>query len=218
MMKKRKITKTAPVYGGIILFFTVSLILLVLNAPVGASSSDAKSTDKNTKPRGGFINGGMLYHIGAGFLSLPYGEAHGLSSGLGGRLAFTVLPGFRIGGMGFNTGFDFKSANNGSNVNLRFGGLTAEYGQNIGSGRLSLGILLGGGLLRTLFIHEVINGRAIVSLDTYNTMVAMPMLIGELPLGEKISVALMGDWILGSRIAAGHGYGPRFHLGVLFNR
>jgi hypothetical protein len=213
-MQHRVIRGKAAAHG----WMAVCLILLTTTAPTCAFSSDSLPAGKNEKPRGRFINGGMFYHLGAGFVALPYGEVRGLSSGVGGRLAFTILPGFRIGGMGFNTGFDFKSAGNGSYVNLRFGGLTAEYGRSIGSGRISLGMLLGGGVLRTLFIHEMIDGRAIVSLDKFGTMIAMPMLIGEVPLGEKISVALMGDWILGSRIAAGHSYGPRFHLGMLFNR
>jgi len=173
-------------------------------------------------PRPGHVlSGGMFYHVGAGVVSAGPENITGLSTGLGGRIAFTVLQRLRIGGIGFNTGFNYRSAAgiDGSYVNLKFGGLTAEFGITFKALRISPGICIGGGALRHLNIvgiHD--DGKKLVTYEKNGTVIVMPMLLFEYAATESISVAWMGDWIFGTQIVSGNSFGPRAHIGVLFNR
>lgn len=170
--------------------------------------------------RKSFLSGGMFYHVGAGEVVSSFGRAAGLSSGLGGRVAFTVLPWLRAGGMGFSTGFSYSSlpGEADSSVVMGFGGLTGEFLFPAAMMTFSAGLLLGGGTLRQLHVIDRAAGLKTVSLEDTGTLVVMPYVLIELPVGGHFSLALLGDWVLGNRIADGWSYGPRIHLGALFNR
>lgn len=169
--------------------------------------------------RSPFFNGGMLYHGGYG--AVAYGSGiTGYANGLGGRLALAVLPNLRIGGAGFATGFAYASAGvTESSFGIGFGGLTAEAFFDIRPVRISVGVLAGGGAVRLLHVESVNgDGTRTVRMEHTASIIAMPYLIGEIPLGEVISLAFMADWVFGSRIAGGYSYGGRLHIGLLFNR
>jgi hypothetical protein len=162
----------------------------------------------------------MLYHVGMGSVTIPGGKVQGLAMGLGGRAAFTITPHFRIGGMGFNTGFDYETTHlvKGSYVNLKFGGLTVEYMVHIKKLRVSPGALAGGGSVQYLHILGEQHDVKMVLFEKTGTFIFMPYLLTEIPISKSVSVAIMGDWILGTRICDGISYGPRVHVGVLFGR
>lgn len=164
--------------------------------------------------------GGMFYHLGVGRVTLPDGEARGAGAGLGGRIAFGLTPSFRVGGMGFSTGFDYRSRVGlpQSLFSLRCGGLTAEYGIVLSALRFSAGVLVGGGSTRNLHIHEQRADTLTVTYRRDATMILMPLALAEYRVRTAMSLAVMVDWILGTAIGLGRSYGPRVNIGVLFER
>ncbi|MBI4977906.1 MAG: hypothetical protein HZC28_10500 [Spirochaetes bacterium] len=167
-----------------------------------------------------FLNGGMFYHAGYGDVRSPFGDISGLSAGLGGRLAFSVLPWLRAGGMGFASGFDYNGPGlPGSYCSIGAGGATVEAFTAFGPVVCSIGMLAGGGTIRQL--HIISNQSAGVSTVSYTstgTFIAVPFCIIEMPVTPAFSIAVMADWLFGTRIISGSSYGPRVHLGILFNR
>ncbi|MEK6796378.1 MAG: hypothetical protein AABZ39_16495 [Spirochaetota bacterium] len=180
-----------------------------------ASSSFIVAAEERTP----FFNGGMFYHGGYG--SIAYGSGiNGYANGLGGRLALALLPNLRIGGMGFASSFSYTSAGvSDSYYSVGFGGMTAEAHLSFHPIRFSLGALVGGGAIRQLHV-ETVNGDSsrTVRLEHYASFILMPYLITEFVISDVISIALMADWVLGSRFAGGYSYGQRIHIGLLFNR
>jgi hypothetical protein len=205
------------------------VIALILGASIAAQSmvrtpattqqSDTIVTKTSARHMPPFI-GGMFFHCGLGSIRLTDQHAAGLTTGVGGKLAFLVLPRLRIGGMGFNSGFEFTSSTalKGSYATVRCGGLTAEYTQVFGAVRIAGGCLLGGGSVQLLQLHEQIDTRTIASYSKTATMIALPTIGVEVKLTPKLNLATMFDWMLGSAIAGGNSFGPQLHCGILFNR
>ena len=162
----------------------------------------------------------MLYHAGAGNVTFGSETIRGTVRGLGGRIAFFVTDAIRLGGMGFNTGFEYQSEQNTtkSYVSLRFGGLTADYSLFLKNVRISTGVLLGGGGINHLHIISEQDLQKLVTYRKYGTFIIMPLLAAEVPVKENLSIALMKDVILGTNIIDGKLYGPRLHIGILFSR
>jgi len=162
----------------------------------------------------------MFYHVGAGRIRMDTGIASGISRGLGGRIAFSVSPRIRIGAMGFSTGFTYRSvsAGKGSYVDLSFGGITLEYGIPLKRVRISGGLLAGMGTARQLHIIGEETNLKIVTYEKYTTWIFMPMGLLEVQVSESLSLAFLADWVTGTALIAGKSYGPRIHIGLLFNR
>lgn len=169
---------------------------------------------------GRFLNGGMFYHVGAGEIRMNSHKKAGLSKGLGGRIALTVAKGIRVGAMGFSTEFTYRNESEikGSYAGLGFGGITLEAIFPIGRAWLSGGFLAGMGSVRHLHIISQEGDQKTVTYERYATWIFMPLILAEFPLNRSISLAVMADWILGTKIAQGRSFGPRLHVGLLFNR
>lgn len=167
------------------------------------------------------FNGGMLYHLGPAKISSDHGNMDGLTMGLGGRIAFNLGPSLRVGGMGFGSGFSYESVSgaDGSFVRLKGGGMTAEYVLSfMDQLRLSLGVLAGMGSLHHLHVISDNGDTKLVADDKYRTAIGSPILLVEYLFGKSLALCLMGNWLLGNKIASGKSFGPCFHIGILFNR
>jgi len=141
--------------------------------------------------------------------------------GLGGRLAFCLTPSVRLGGMGFNSGFTYESNSNGlgSYVNLKAGGITAEYLFTLSKHlRMSFGFLAGGGNLYHLDIISDNGSNKLVTYEKYSTFIVSPLSLFEFLFGKSYSIVLISNWIFGNKIIFGYSYGPCLHIGILFNK
>lgn len=165
------------------------------------------------------MNGGMLFHIGTARAAFSGLAPEGINLGLGGRAAFTVLPWLRLGGMGFSTRFVYATSfvAMGSYAEAGLGGLTAEFLWDTGYTRLSAGFMAGGGSVTRMHVQSVMGDSLVVRYESIASFVFSPLVMAEFPLTDSLSFAVMADWIFMPSLE-GPSYGPRFHLGVLFNR
>ena len=162
--------------------------------------------------------GGMLYQVGWSQISTYQGEISGLSTGLGGKLAFYIVPSFRIGAMGFSNSlrYDTSLHTPSSYITLGAGGITMEMVWNTEVFRIVPGLMLGGGSFEYLNIISGDSEEKIVNYDKYPSFLFVPSLSLEIPISNKISTVLMADWIFGNSVISGNNYGPTLRLGILF--
>lgn len=163
-------------------------------------------------------HGGMLYHIGHLSLSTPSGTVQGFATGLGGRLAFPVLPRLRLGGYGFSSEANPKP--HGTHLRVSAGGVIAESPIPIGRLHLSPGLFLGIGNGRSLRILGTNpDGTVTASLHRFAPMAfAAPYILAELPLRGRLRLAIMADGLFAYPTSESPSLGPRLHLGGLFSR
>jgi len=162
--------------------------------------------------------GGMLYQVGWSKVLTFQGEVSGISTGLGGKLAFYILPSFRVGAMGFsnNLRYDTSLHTPSSYISLGAGGITMEMVWNTETFRVVPGLMFGGGSFEYLNIISGEGDEKVVNYDKYSSFLFSPLLSVEVPLSNKISTVFMADWIFGNSVIAGNNYGPGLRLGVLF--
>jgi hypothetical protein len=174
----------------------------------------------NASPRNGIhYKGGMQYHVRYAKLNLPETSLSAAGTGLGGRAAFYIVPNLRIGGMGFKSSWSYSTPVEKNNfVEIGFGGITLEYIVSIKKFALSAGICGGGG--RVKYLHSIIRGTpySTVRYESKASMIVQPILTTEYKLTEKISAAVMFDWLYAQALPVSNHCAPAVHLGILFGR
>ncbi|NLG17076.1 MAG: hypothetical protein GX556_07080 [Fibrobacter sp.] len=210
MIFKPVITRNSR-HNPLLLTFILFTLSIMFSHTVNAGPDTSKQ----------ILNGGMFYHLGPAQISSDHGNIDGLTMGLGGRIAFNLGRSLRVGGMGFGSGFSYKSASgaDGSFVRLKGGGITAEYVLSFSDQlRLSLGVLAGMGSLHHLHVISDNGDTMFVTNDKYGTAIGSPILLFEYLFGRSYALCFMGNWLMGNKIASGKSFGPCFHIGILFNR
>lgn len=193
----------------ITVLFTIVALFLTGNITI----SYARGQDKDIS-----FCGGMFYRAGWCRIETPAGEISGFSPGLGGKLGFFLSPSFRLGAMGFSGSLRYDKGVHApsSYISTGAGGLSAEFVRHMHAMRFAAGVMMGGGRLEHLHIIAVNEGSNTVSYEDYSTFLIAPVLSLEYPLSEKITAALMADWLFGNAVIAGKHYGPSLRLGILF--
>lgn len=167
------------------------------------------------------FGGGMGVHFQYADIQTDYGEPEGLAWGLGGRFHFNIGQHFRIGTLGSTWQLSYHNPGlQGSYYELGYGGLTAEYLLPLLSGRIGLGVLVGGGVVTNL---HVISKNSLDSISAvykhFPTMIFSPMLTYEYPLTKIISVMGTLDYLMGNHLGNNQRTGsPGLRVCVIFNK
>lgn len=165
--------------------------------------------------------GGMFVH--GGYISnLRIDQSvSGPVSGIGGKLAFFISPYFRIGTEGYASTYNYSDAT--GFYKLGWGGLLAEYMLGNGKAIPVLGLTIGGGKIKDLYILEGKDGDRLPDnaiYQVYTVAIVAPYVSIEYALKENIRLTAKVDYVTSiTRDAVAHfAEGPRFYLGVLFVR
>ena len=183
------------------------LLILTINSVI-ASEHEASPS----------FAGGMFYHLSWSHISTYRGDVSGISTGLGGKLAFYISPNFRIGATGFSSNLLYDRAlhSPSSYITTGAGGITMEMVWNTGTFRIAPGIMFGGGSFEQLNIISEDGEENTVNYDQYSSFLVAPQFSVEVPMSNKISVAIMADWIYGNSVIQGNNFGPSLRMGILF--
>jgi hypothetical protein len=188
-------------------FLIITLFLLAFPAILHAAGN------------GIHYKGGMQYHVRYAKLDLPETSIASIGSGLGGRAAFNISPHLRIGGMGFRSHWTYSTDIEKSNfVEIGFGGISLEYVISFKLFAITAGFCGGGG--RVNYLHSISrnNPFSVVRYESKTTMIVQPMISTEYKLTEKISAAVMFDWLYAKALPVDNHFAPAIHLGILFGR
>ncbi len=166
------------------------------------------------------FGGGMAVQGGLVSINLPSDNATGFMTGVGGRLHFYTGNYVRIGGGGATVNLAYSQDSlKGSYYSMGYGGLTCEGSLPYRKWRFSAGALVGGGAFTNLDIRSKSGDTISATFLHHSTFIAGPILTLERSITHSISLMIMGDYLLGSMLGSGHSLGgPKFHIGVLFNK
>jgi hypothetical protein len=169
--------------------------------------------------KGFHYKGGMQFHVRYAKLNLPESSIESIGSGLGGRAAFYISPHLRIGGMGFTSHWTYSNVYEKRNfVEIGFGGITLEYVFSFKLFAITAGLCGGGGRVTSLHSITRNNPFSIVRYDSKTSIIVQPMLSTEYKLTERISAAMMLDWLYARALPVDNHFAPAIHLGILFGK
>ncbi len=207
------------------------------------SSTKSGSQPKQHKKVVTGFSGGMMIHIGYAFSSNPeqlFGNksiseivtemsdlpSDGVTLGLGGMIRLHLLDHIHLGGEGHVSTMPLMKT--GSNIRTGWGGALCDYYFHAGNTRPLLGLLVGGGKMRRLYVpedpEEVIGDEVVLnsSYTTTSFFLLDPYVGIEIGLG-KISLLIKADYALPFSSATEVNWsnfvspsGPRLYVGVLF--
>ncbi len=193
------------------LFSLVALICLV--APFSGATA-----------KGLAYIGGMMVHCGyssGGELSVPGGDmidVKGVSTGIGGRLLFSINDHLRLGSEGYVSNIGYGDRRTAS---IGWGGIAADYGAQWGKFRPNVGVTVGGGSYKNICVVELSQGNDVVQpvvWNSYSMLVVVPYVGVEYSLTQKIKIYSRVDCITAP--ASSHrdfASGPKLHLGFMFS-
>lgn len=214
----------------------IGLLLLVVglvcSMPLVAAKPISISHDTLSTPRvyRGF-SGGMLLHTGYMYGTNPHAPStpNGAVWGLGGALRVHLWDHLRVGGEGFVSNMPVALTNaasvleKGSYVRNGFGGVLVESCWELDKVWPYIGLTIGGGAQRSLYIVEgsqedwQSESDAVFNKQSY--MMLNPHVGAELVLTSHVHVILRADYMLPiyrEGLLAPHG--PRIYIGFMFCR
>jgi hypothetical protein len=176
----------------------------------------SQSVDKPT-----VFTGGMFLHTGFLQNSRSAEPINGLCSGIGGQGFFHLGKHFRLGSEGY--GSTFRYGKNPGYYKMGWGGVLTGYQWRVGRFKPMISLTIGGGKVHDLYL---IDGDVNDNLPdqtvyrVYSHMLTVPALSLHYALKKKINLAFKADFALpvGAGKEGNFTYGPRFYLGVLFNK
>lgn len=167
------------------------------------------------------FRGGMFLHAGYISNQSDFPTVNGITTGIGGKITFRLGKHFRAGTEGYVTTYAYE--NNEGQYKLGWGGLLAEY--QFSDRRLApvLGLTVGGGKIRDLYMiggnfYDNLTDEAIYK--TYGAFIVNPHFSLEYRLTNNINFVGKIDYMLfpGSEYPDYIAKGPRLYLGILFMR
>lgn len=165
------------------------------------------------------FTGGMYPNIGYISNDQDFAHVDGITTGIGGKLAFYITNHFRFGTEGYATTYNYPDEK--GFYKLGWGGAVIEYYTEITNFGFAAGATIGAGSIKDLYLLDAnTNDRepdeAIYEKQTF--FVLAPNVSVEYILTEKIRFAIKTDYI----IAPGRGVemmtakGPKLYFGILF--
>jgi len=174
---------------------------------------------KNEKSK--VFTGGMMLHTSYLQNADAARNLFGMGYGLGGQMSFYVSNRFRLGMEGFTS---TKNRNDDLGFyKISWGGFTGAY--ELGQNRLHIvpAITAGGGKVKDLFFLSVDDTDRLpdeVIYLVFSDFLVYPSLTLEYSLRSKLTLLLRSDFLFPvfSENRSDFAYGPRFYVGILFNR
>lgn len=173
------------------------------------------------KPEQKLFKGGMMLHTSYLQTADIEREVSGIGYGLGGQMTFYLSPRFRLGAEGFTS--TKNRPNDLGFYKMSWGGVTFNYELGKGKTRVVPGVVAGGGKIRDLFM---ITGSSADHLPdeivylVFSDFLLYPSLAVEFSLKAKLTPLVRVDWVMPifSDNPNDFAYGPRFYVGMFFNR
>jgi hypothetical protein len=161
----------------------------------------------------------MFFQTGYARLSEKVGDIEGFMPGLGGRLHFYIGNYVRLGGAGASTKLTYEDPGAGkSSFRLSYGGATVEGSIPVWRFRFSEGVFAGQGNIDHLHILQKNDILVLSELRQYSTFVISPLSTIEFSIVRSIAVMVAADFPFGTFAQRTSLGGPRFHVGVIFNK
>ena len=190
-------------------------IVLLLSIPL-IFIKYAYSQSENTK----LFTGGMFIHMGYITNGRATANINGITTGLGGKLAFYTGHHFRIGSEGYSSTYNYEDGK--GFYKLGWGGIVTEYYYRKNNTAFSVGLTTGGGRVQDLYLtqgHTTDRNEDTVIYEKQSVLLLTPSTSIEYLLSEKIRLACKVDYIFSPSdkdktvIASG----PRIYIGVHFS-
>jgi hypothetical protein len=167
------------------------------------------------------FTGGMFLHSGYIQNSRQFENINGLCSGIGGQGFFHIGKHFRLGSEGY--GSTFRYAHNPGYYKLGWGGILTGFQYKYKRFKPMISLTFGGGKVHDLYLLDgkVDDDLSDITLyRVYSNMLVVPAVSLHYALKAKINLAFKIDYSLPlfSDNKANYAYGPRFYMGILFNK
>lgn len=236
--------------------FIIMCALLPLCLMAQEQQSDASTSKRHSSGIFTGFSGGMMVHAGYMFTDSPdklfsntglgsydYVKAlpkDGASFGLGGTLRMHLINHIHLGAEGFVSTMPLMKT--GSNVRTGWGGAMCDFYANWGKTRPLIGLTVGGGTMKRLYVPDANQVEHSTSSDTtiYNSSFVKtpfffidPYVGMEIDLGDHMALLIRIDYLLPFNIhntglaEAGKEVkwdnfvtpsGPRLYVGIMFGR
>lgn len=198
-------------------------IILALMLPLFPKAQDAGGTFHG-------FSGGMMLHSGylAGASNMAPVSVQGLSNGVGGALRVNLTTHLRVGMEGYVSTLNASSSNardilaDGSYIRTGLGGVLLDICWRKGKLWPYLGVGLGGGAMRGLYILEgnqsdwLPEAQALLNKQPF--FYTSPFVGTDFCITTKVHLTLKADWLLA--LSRGGNLlrptGPRLYLGFMF--
>ena len=199
----------------------ISLVILMIVLCFSAGAEGKKSVYKG-------FSGGMMLH--AGYLSgcdNPMGyRADGITKGIGGAAKVHLWKNFRVGTEGYVSTLPMhktEGLSKGSHIKYGWGGLLADFYWELGRFTPFVGLTVGGGSQKDLYITGGDRMDWLPEEQTYyhkSTFLAIDPFVGcEFALTQVLHLTLKLDNLLSvNRQGLGQPNGPRLYIGMMFCR
>jgi len=181
-------------------------------------ASVLNAADKNKKENfDKFFTGGMIFALGIPLIdSIPNAK---VLTGIGGRAHLNFFKLLRIGIAGMGTGFSYDNSTVDYNsVEINYGGATIEIMFRVQRFRFAFGAVIGGGAVKHFEFTGGVGPSFTVNYTYDVTFIAIPMVTMEFLITDTLSLTFVADFFMGSNIKNQAYLGPRFALGVMFNK
>ncbi len=210
----------------VVCFLAVVLISMVGVAKEVEVAKDSVAVENKQSLYRGYI-GGMMVHAGYGFggVLTPVGGSvgmpvEGMAAGIGGRLLVNLGDHFRVGTEGYVSTITYGEHRK---ADIGWGGLTADWGWQLGKVRPYFGVSLGGGSYENMAAIDPPlddNTPQDVVWHSYSVFLVVPYVAMEYSLTQKIRLCFRLDWITSptakSTTFTDFSSGPRLHVGFMF--
>lgn len=234
-------------------FILFLFVLLCLGHSAEAQETAKPQKEKNSSKVFTGFSGGMMIHGGylfsdspdkvfsnTGLGSMDYVKGlprDGFCYGLGGALRCHFINHIHLGAEGFVSMMPLMKT--GSNVRTGWGGVCCDFYTNLGKVRPLVGLTIGGGVMRRLYVPQQNEGTSHATTDStyYNaSFVKTPFFmidpyVGlEVGLGNHMALLIRIDYMLpfgtaSSKLTENVQWsnfmtpsGPRLYVGVMFGR
>ncbi len=191
----------------------ITLALLTLH--ISTASAKGLSYIGGMMIHGGYISGGELNIGGTNPHTIGI---EGVTTGIGGRLLFSINKHLRLGSEGYVSDLKYGDRRTAS---IGWGGIAADYGVQCGKFRPTIGLTLGVGGYKNICVTESAQGNDVIQpavWNDYSLFVAVPYVGVEYSLTQKIRLYSRIDYITAP--ASSHkdfATGARLHLGFMFS-
>lgn len=239
------------------IFWVLALLSLGLMAQEQQADASGKEKKRDTKVFTGF-SGGMMLHVGYLFSDNPqqvfsntglgdWNYVKGLPKsgfcyGLGGSLRAHLINHIHLGAEGFVSTMPLASMGTGSNVRTGWGGVLCDFYGNWGKVRPMIGLTVGGGTMKRLYVPADDSGFVSVRSDGGDTthynasyvktpfFLLDPYVGLEIDLNSHMALLIRIDYMLPfgttkSKLTENVKWssfmtpsGPRLYVGIMFGK